>query len=93
MKRAESSIILTHCSIDGHVLSCCRLIQTVDVYHGNDVFSVFVSTSADDETDEEFVYDISHDKETAVSFFTRICQEHISACTLLDIAQDFLAES
>lgn len=93
MTRSESSIILTHCNAQEQILNCCRLIHTVDAYHGNDVFSVFLSTRDKGEIDEEFVYDISHDRDSAIDFFTRICREHVTACTLCDIARDFLAEA
>ena len=75
------------------ILNCCRLIHTVDVYHGNDVYSVFLTTRNNDMIDEEFVYDIAHDKNKAVDFFTLVCREHVTACTLRDIARDFLAEA
>jgi hypothetical protein len=43
--------------------------------------------------DEEFVYDIARDKDTALRFFNCLCREHVTACTLCDIARDFLAEA
>ena len=93
MIRHESSILLTHCNMQEEILNCCRLIHTVDVYHGNDVYSVFLTTRNNDMIDEEFVYDIAHDKNKAVDFFTLVCREHVTACTLHDIARDFLAET
>ena len=93
MIRHESSILLTHCNTQEDILNCCRLIHTVDAYHEDDVYSVFLTTRSRDVIDEEFVYDIAHDESKAVDFFTLVCREHVTACTLRDIARDFLAEA
>ncbi len=93
MTRSESSIILTHCTTQEQILNCCRLIHTIDACNGNDVFSVFLSTYDEGMVDEEFVYDIARDKDTAMRFFNCLCREHVTACTLCDIARDFLAEA
>ena len=92
MKRTESSVILTNFNTIDHVYNCCRLIQTVDLLHGDDVFSIFLTTKSADDIDEEFVYDIARDEFHAKAFFSQICKEHVTACTLLDITRDFLAE-
>ncbi len=93
MTRSESSVILTHCTAEEQVYTCCRLIHTVDTFHGGDVFSIFLTTNTDGNIDEEFVYDISREEAAAKHFFSLICREHVTACTLQDIAKDFLAEA
>ncbi len=90
--RTESTILFTCCTAEEQVYNCYRLIHTVDAFHGYDVFSVFLTTSMNGELDEEFVYDITHEETIAKDFFTRICREHVTACTLQDIAKDFLAQ-
>lgn len=90
--RTESTILFTSCTAEEQIYNCYRLIHTVDAFLGDDVFSVFITTKTDDRLDEEFVYDIARDEQMAKDFFSHICRERVTACTLQDIAKDFLAD-
>jgi hypothetical protein len=90
--RTESTILFTNCTAEEQIFNCYRLIRTVDAFLGDDVFSVFVTTKTDDGLDEEFVYDITRDEQVAKDFFSRLCHERVTACTLQDITKDFLAD-
>ena len=52
-QRHESSVILTKTNDENHVRNCYRLIQTIDIFHGIHIFSVFLTTTAYGITDEE----------------------------------------
>lgn len=92
MTRSESSVIFTHSTAQKQVATCYRLIRTIDAFHGEDVFSVFLTTYTSGKLDEEFVYDISRKESVAKYIFTLLCKEHVTACTLQDTIHDFLAE-
>lgn len=91
-QRHESSVILTKTNDENHVQNCYRLIQTIDIFHGIHIFSVFLTTTAYGITDEEFVYDIAHEAIDANHFFRYICENQVTASTLLDVAKDFLSD-
>ncbi len=91
MIRTESAIIKTHCVSEKGIYTYYRLLHTVDAFQGRDVYSVFLTTSTKSEVDEEFAYDIAQNAEEAILFFTKLCNAHVTACTLLDVTTDFLA--
>ncbi|MBQ9747736.1 MAG: hypothetical protein IJV98_03025 [Clostridia bacterium] len=92
MLRTESSVILTEFSAENGVANRYRLLQTADSFHGDDVFSIFMTTHTADGTDEEFVYDIAREKAEATGLFQKICRENVCACTLADVTKDLIAE-
>ncbi len=92
MTRTESAIIMARVNLQDNILNHCRLLRTTDPFQGNDVFSLFLTTRSQTETDEEFVFDIARDGGTASEMFDLICKENVTACTLRDVIADLLAE-
>ena len=91
MKDSTVSILLSKHTVQNHVKNHFRLIQTSDIFLNTDIFSVFLTTESPDAYDEEFIFDISRDFETAISFFRLISEGNVTALTLREIAEDFLA--
>ncbi len=82
-----ASVSHTENDVDNHF----RLIRTMDVFQNTDVFSVFLTTCSPTGCYEAFVYDISRNPDIAASFFALICRENVTAVSLSDIAEDFIA--
>ena len=93
MNAYQPSIIQTEFYTRNHIHNRFRLIHTVDVFQNTDVFSVFLTTESPDGYHEEFVYDIARHPATAKEFFRLICQGDVSATSLRDIAEDFVAST
>ena len=68
-----------------------RLIRTMDPFQHTDIFSVFLTTTTAEGTDEAFAYDITRDADTAKEFFTLLCKENVSALHLREVAEDFIS--
>ena len=92
MTRAESSILLHSLQNENGIDNHYRLLRSLDPFHGNDVFSIFVTTQTKETVDDEFVYDIARDESTAIRRFSLICRESVCACTLADVLQDLITE-
>ena len=91
MNYDSHSIILTkeHRQYEFH--NHLRLIRTLDNFHDTDVFSIFLTTESAFGKEEEFIYDISRDWEKAKTFFEFLEKENVTALTLRDVAENFLA--
>lgn len=68
-----------------------RLIRTMDPFQQTDIFSVFLTTTTAEGTDEAFAYDITRNPHTAEIFFERIRKGNVTALSLNEIAEDFIA--
>ena len=66
MTRNESSVLLAQWNAESDIRNHYRLLRTTDPFHGDDVFSVFLSTITPDECDEEFLYDITRNRDDAL---------------------------
>lgn len=86
-----SSIIQTQCLAQDDIRNRFRLIRTLDAFRNTDVFSVFLTTESPNACDEDFIYDISRDLGTAKEFFRLISEGNVTALTLREIAEDFIA--
>lgn len=91
MENLISSIILTKYNRANDLQNSFRLIRTLDGFHNTDVFSIFLTTEFQNVREEEFVYDISRDADTAKEFFTLLCKENVSALHLREVAEDFIS--
>lgn len=91
MTRNESSVLLAQWNAESDIRNHYRLLRTTDPFHGDDVFSVFLSTITPDECDEEFLYDITRNRDDALRLFDLLCQKNVTACTLADVVADSLA--
>ncbi|MBQ8498096.1 MAG: hypothetical protein IJ489_11680 [Clostridia bacterium] len=91
MNDFASSIILTKRTLQNDVQNHFRLIRTLDGFRNTDIFSVFLTTESPVVFEEEFVFDISRDPETANTFFRLISEGNVTALTLREIAEDFIA--
>lgn len=85
-----SSVILTETNAENDIQNRFRLIQTADLFHNTDVFSIFLTTESNHICTEDFVYDISRDADTAKKFFRLLCKENVSALHLREAAEDFI---
>jgi hypothetical protein len=68
-----------------------RLIRTMDPFQHTDIFSVFLTTTTAEGTDEAFAYDITRNPHTAEIFFDLIRKGNVTALSLNEIAEDFIA--
>ena len=90
--RPESTVqrrCITRCH---GVQNTYRLLRCVDAERGTDIYSIFLTTKADEFVDEEFIFDLARTEDAATKFFEQMLKMQVTACTLTDIASDFLAE-
>ena len=91
MTRNESAILFTAQTAENGVQTRYRLLRTVDPFRGDDVFSLFLTTGTQDACDEEFLYDITRDRDEAFRLLDLFCRMNVTACTVADVVSDVLA--
>lgn len=91
MNYAESSIILAQSYQAHETKNRLRLIQTMDIFHNTNAFSLFLSTESQNGLDEDFIYDISRSIEDATSIFEQLCKGRVTVLSLREITEDFLS--
>ena len=70
-----------------------RLLRSLDAVHGTDLYSLFLTTETESTVDEEFLLDLARTEADAISFFEHMLAMSVTACTLIDVASDLLAEN
>ncbi|MBQ7309080.1 MAG: hypothetical protein IJW87_02780 [Clostridia bacterium] len=92
MMHNKSSVIQTKHHLQNETVSKLRLIQTVDPFQNTDVYSLFLTTESENGCNEEFIYDISRNAQAAKAFFELLCKEKVTALSLREVAEDYLAQ-
>ncbi len=88
-----SQTILQNAKIrqDVHLHTTYRLIRNFLSAENRDAYSFFLTTVHSQSTEEEFLFDLTENEKVAEFFFEKLCQNNVTACTLLEIAEDFLS--
>ncbi len=86
----NSPIILTQSYLEKGIFSFVRLIHTVDIFQNTDVFSVFMTSKSAETQTEDFIYDISRERDEAEKFFRMLCEQKATASSLQSLAEAFV---
>ena len=73
-----------------HLQTTYRLVRHFLCAEDRDAYSFFLTTVHHQKIEEEFLFDLTENEKIATCFFEILCQNHVTACTLFEIAEDFL---
>ena len=93
MNQTTTCVILTKYLRNEDTENRIRLIETADPLSDEWIYSLFVTTIRNQETAEEFVYDVARSKEDAFEILRRLCEQSVTAYHLHEAVYHIISES